>query len=118
MNFPRLRTGARAQYPTRRRIEYQTEVFRFVDGSEQRYRSASGGLRSWCLSFRQIDEQEAAGLRDLFAASQGGFGSFVFVDPWDGMQYEDCSLRRDELRLEWEDEGKIRTEIEVRENRR
>lgn len=118
MNFPRLKTGAVGQYPTRRRLEYRTEVLHFVDGSEQRYRLASGPLRSWRLSFHEIDEQEATALANFFEVVHGGFGSFVFEDPWEGRRYEECSFGRDELELGLEGESRIRSEVEVRENRR
>ena len=36
--FPKLKTGAVAQYPAQRTTRYSTHVMRFMDGSEQRYR--------------------------------------------------------------------------------
>lgn len=118
MNFPRLKTGVVVQYPARKRVEYRTEVLRFIDGSEQRYRQASGPLRGWRMSFRGIDEQEASALSNFFEVVHGGYGNFAFEDPWEGASHQECSLGRDELALELEGEGRIRAEVEVRENRR
>ena len=38
--FPKLKTGAVAQYPASRALSQATEVVRFLDGTEQRYRAA------------------------------------------------------------------------------
>ncbi len=36
--FPKLKTGAVLQYPAAKRLECLTQVTRFLDGSEQRFR--------------------------------------------------------------------------------
>ncbi len=116
MNFPRLKTGAVGQYPAKKSLEYRTEVLRFVDGSEQRYRQARRPAKRWLLSLRNIDEQEACAVRELFQLVQGGYGSFSFEDPWDGTRYEECSLGSDELELELEAEGRFRARVQIVEN--
>jgi hypothetical protein len=104
--YPKLRTGTAAQYPAVKTVGYRTEVLRFVDGSEQRYRECVGPVRRWELRLDLIDEEEWGRLEEFFEGEQGSFGSFRFEDPWDGTGYEDCSFGGDEL--EWELEGESR----------
>ncbi len=115
--FPKLKTGVVAQYPCVRRAEYGTEVLRFVDGSEQRYRKRGRGRR-WVIRLQLLDETELARVEEFFAAQQGRFGSFAFEDPWDGTVYADCSFAEDELGMELAGEGRGRVAVVIRENRR
>lgn len=110
--FPKLKTGAYTQYPATRLTEYRTVVLRFLDGTEQRYRAAGAPSRRWELDLRLIDEQEAAGIQELFEASQGRLESFEFGDPLEGMKKRQCSFEEDEL--EWELAGESRSELVVR----
>jgi hypothetical protein len=115
--FPSLKTGAVAQYPATRRIRYQNQALRFVDGTEQRYRDCAGPLRRWEISLSQLDEAEMAALEEFFAANQGASGNFVFVDPWDGATYPSCSLEGDGLGLETVAEMSGATSLTLIENR-
>jgi phage-related protein len=117
MNFPKLKTGAVGQYPSARRVEYRTEVLRFVDGTEQRYRLIGGPLRRWRLHFSSIDDEETQRLAEFFEVQEGAFGSFVFEDPWDGKSYSDCSIAADELQTVLEKEGRHRAWVELKENK-
>ena len=45
--FPKLKTGAIAQYPVTRREQFQNQTVRFVDGTEQRYRDSAGSRLEW-----------------------------------------------------------------------
>jgi len=116
-DFPRLRTGAVAQYPATRSSAYSTQVFRFLDGGEQRYREWGAPLRRWVVRLDLLDEEELARIREFFEAQQGSFGTFAFEDPWDGVVYPDCSLESDELALEFLGESRGRTLLLIRENR-
>jgi len=113
--FPKLRTGAPAQYPATKCIEYRTTVLKFLDGTEQRYRESGSPLRRWELSFRLVDEDEAGRMQELFEVSNGRFGSFEFEDPWEGMKKRECSFAEDEM--EWKLDGEFRSEgtIVIRE---
>ena len=114
--FPRLKTGAVMQYPARRSVECATEVLRFVDGSAQRYRQRPL-MRRWVIQLERLDEEELQNLQQFFVSAQGCAGSFSFVDPWDEIRYEDCSLEGDELAVEVSGEMRGRTVLVVRENR-
>ncbi len=115
--FPRLKTGVVAQYPATRSVVYGTEVFRFLDGSEQRFRSSSGAVRRWVIRLDLLDETETSRLEEFFASMQGRFGSFSFQDPWDNTIYPDCSLESDELVIEERGETRGKLALVVRENR-
>jgi len=115
--FPHLRTGAVMQYPARRTLTYSTQVLRFLDGCEQRYREQTGGVRKWIIQLELLEEREMDTLDQFFRSNQGRFASFSFVDPWDGNRYEDCSLENDEATLEFLGEGKGRLTLVVKENR-
>jgi phage-related protein len=95
--FPKLKTNAIAQYPVARRAQFQNQTVRFVDGSEQRYRDSAGARLEWDIQLSELDEAELAAIEEFFLASQGTFGSFSFMDPWDGQVYDNCSVAADDL---------------------
>lgn len=115
--FPKLKTGAVAQYPASRSIGYATEVFRFLDGAEQRYRAHETVTRRWVIRLDLLDETELARLEEFFRSMQGAFGNFAFEDPWDGQEYASCSLESDEFEAEMLGETRAKTALVVRENR-
>jgi len=115
--FPRLKTGAVTQYPASRSVEYATAVYRFVDGSEQRCRERGAAVRRWVIRLERLDEAELQSLQEFFGSVQGRTGSFSFVDPWDDVTYEDCSLEGDEMAVEVSGEMRGQTVVVVRENR-
>ncbi|MGD0498508.1 MAG: DUF2460 domain-containing protein [Bryobacteraceae bacterium] len=116
-SFPKLKTNAAAQYPATRSARYQNEALRFVDGTEQRYRDSAGPLHRWEIHLSQLDEAEMAALEEFFADNQGAFGSFSFVDPWDGQTYPNCSLDTDVLETMARAEMNGATSLTVVENR-
>src|ERR1700748_2443175 len=88
--FPVLKTGAVAQYPAARTLQYSNQVLRFLDGTEQRYRDSAGPLHRWVIRLENLDAGEMAAMEAFFLSSQGGFASFAFTDPWDGTSYPNC----------------------------
>lgn len=116
-SFPKLKTDAVMQYPGGKSLRFASEVVRFVDGGEQRYRDAAGPLRRWVVRLDLLDECEIATLEGFFTANQGAFGSFTFTDPWDGVEYTDCSLEEDALEVAFTGEMRGRAALVVRENR-
>jgi hypothetical protein len=115
--FPRLKTGAVAQYPARRVTRYQTQVMRFMDGSEQRFREFSGALRRWVIELTALDDEEMEAMEAFFVAEQGGYGTFTFVDPWDDVEYEGCSLDNPDAFFNYTGLHDGRTRLVVRQNR-
>lgn len=117
MSFPKLRTGAVAQYPATKSIGFENQVLRFLDGAEQGYRVSSGPLHQWEIRLDQLDESEMAALEEFFATCQGSFANFSFTDPWDGCIYPDCSFAAGQLSLRYAGEMNGRTSVTVVENR-
>jgi phage-related protein len=115
--FPRLKSDAVMQYPATRRQRFASQVVRFVDGSEQRYRDLGAPLKIWEIRLDLLDEAELTALEDFFLANQGAFGSFAFTDPWDGTEHADCSLDQDAFALALSGEMRGATGLVVRENR-
>ena len=115
-DFPILKTGAVAQYPATRRIQFSTQAVRFLDGETQRYRQQKGALRQWVIRLSQLDEGELDRLDAFLAARQGAAGSFTFVDPWDNAEYENCTLVSDEGEFSASDLSGGRTVLVVRQN--
>jgi hypothetical protein len=115
--FPILKTGAVAQYPARRRVEFQNQAVRFVNGSEQRYRDCTAPRRGWEIALELLDEGELAAVEEFFRAASGTFESFEFVDPWDGTTYSNCSLAADGIELTAKGEMRGSTTLVVMENR-
>lgn len=116
-NFPTLKTGVVAQYPADRERRFSTLVIRFLDGTEQRFPEWGAPLRRWMIRLDLLDESELFNLEQFFEDQSGRAGIFSFTDPWDGTVYPSCSLDRDELALEYQDEGKGMTSVIVKENR-
>ena len=97
--FPKLKTGAVAQYPVTRELRLQNQAVRFVDGTQQRYRDAKGVKLRWLVRLDLLDEGELAAVEEFFGTQQGAYATFTFTDPWDGNEYEDCRLESDEAVL-------------------
>ena len=116
-DFPTLRTGAAAQYPVTTERSYATEVFRFVDGSEQRCRRHGAMLRRWVVRLDLLDDAELQRLAQFFRDERGSAGSFRFTDPVDGTVYANCSLDSDEVDFGMAGEGRGAAALVIRENR-
>jgi hypothetical protein len=115
--FPRLKTGAVMQYPARKSTQYSTQVFEFLDGTEQRYREYGQPVRRWIVQLELLDEQELAVIREFFVSVGGRSGRFEFEDPWDGSTHPDCSLETDELATRLSGEARGGTLLLIKENR-
>lgn len=116
-DFPILKTGAVIQYPADKGIAFSTQVIRFVDGSEQRFRNFNNPLHRWIVRLDSLDETELALMRNFFRTQRGAAGTFSFTDPWDGTAYDSCSLENDEMAEELLDEGRSRTTLVIKESR-
>jgi hypothetical protein len=116
-SFPALKTGVVAQYPTDRQRSFSTQVFRFLDGSEQRFPGYGAPLRQWTIHLDLLDESELTNLEQFFASEGGRAGTFSFTDPFDGTVYASCSFGADELALNFSGPQDGKTTAVVRENR-
>ena len=116
-NFPTLKTGAVLQYPAQKEVRFATEIVRFMDGSEQRFREYQTSLHRWMIRLELLDQGELQVLREFFRTQAGGADSFVFTDPWSGAAYANCTLEGGDMALQLVDEMKGNTSLTVRENR-
>jgi hypothetical protein len=116
-NFPTLTTGAVAQYPSDRTRQFSTQVFRFLDGNEQRFQGYGSALRQWSIRLDLLDEAELTNLQSFFLSEAGRSGNFSFTDPFDGTVYSNCSFGSDTLALRFEGPQKGVTQLVVRQNR-
>src|SRR4051794_14311487 len=114
--FPRLKTGAVTQYPSSRGVSFETEILRYLDGSEQRWRSNAGGQRWWELKLSSVSEEELCAIEEFFVSQQGRFGRFTFVDPFDGTEYPNCSFDADSLHGQLFDEESAQSTLIIRMN--
>jgi hypothetical protein len=111
--FPILKTGAVAQYPLTRELRLQNQTLRFVGGTQQRYRDSGSTRLRWVIQLSLLDEGELAAVEEFFLTQEGGYGSFTFTDPWDGVAYEECRLESDELGLLSSEEMQGETTVTV-----
>jgi hypothetical protein len=116
-DFPALKTGAVAQYPSDRARRFSTQVLRFLDGKEQRFRGYGAPLKRWLIRLEQLDEAELAGLEQFFLEQGGQAGVFAFTDPWDGTAYATCSFEGDTMTAEYRGQSDGGTSVVVKENR-
>jgi len=114
--FPKLKTGAIAQYPAGRTLTFATDVFEFLDGGTQQCRRRSSGARRWVIELELLDDTELTELAEFFQSQQGRFGAFSFEDPWDGKVYPDCSFEDDELEMVLGEEARGSLRLVVKEN--
>ena len=112
--FPKLSTGAVAQYPLTRSHQYRTHIQRFVDGSDQRYRDLREPVRRWILHFEQLTLDEIAAIEDFFSDQQGRQGTFSFTDPHDGTEYPECAVESDSLAMAWRSETECLVALTIR----
>ncbi len=88
--FPVLDCGTVAQYPTPLMAGQAAQVIRFLDGSDQRYLTQPGSLRSWEIRLDLLNEREIQELETFFALQQGDYSAFVFPDPFTGTNVVNC----------------------------
>ena len=116
-NFPALKTGAVAQYPSDRTRRFSTQVLRFLDGGEQRFAGFGAPLKKWLIRLALLDETELAGLEEFFVEQGGRAGTFTFTDPWDGTVYPNCSFEGDTMTADYRGRSDGAASVVVKENR-
>ena len=116
-DFPKLKTGAVAQYPAAVATQFSTRVMRFVDGSEQRWQRFGAPLKKWTISLSQLDETEMTAIDAFFEAHKGRFETFTFEDPWTGGTIANCTFEHGDLTLVFSGELHAAAKLVIRENR-
>ena len=116
-SFPTLKTGVVAQYPSDRTRRLSTQVFRFLDGGEQRFAGFGAPLKRWLIRLELLDETELGGIEGFFAEQGGRAGTFTFTDPWDGTVHGNCSFESDTMTAEYRGRGDGAASVVVKENR-
>jgi len=90
--FPFLSTGAVAQYPLPVSYTSPVEIIRFIDGTDQRFSTRAGALRSWHVQLAFISEEEIQQMERFFESLQGQYTMFSFPDPYSGQLVPNCYL--------------------------
>lgn len=116
-NFPTLKTGVVAQYPSDRTRRFSTQVVRFLDGGEQRFAGFGAPLKRWLIRLELLDETELGGIEEFFVEQTGRAGIFTFTDPWDGTVHVNCSFEGDIMTAEYRGRGDGAASVIVKENR-
>ena len=116
-NFPALKTGAFAQYPSDRSRQFSTSAYRFIDGTEQRFPIYGTALRQWTIRLDLLDESELATLEQFFVEQGGRVGTFSFTDPFDGTVVPSCSFESDTAVFDYAGAGRGAAMVTVGENR-
>lgn len=113
--FPKLKTGAVAQYPAVREQRYSTEVKKFLDCVEQRYRDFAAARRRWVIALEMLDETETARLARFFDEQGGRQNAFEFEDPWTGTVIPQCRFGEDRFPMLEECESRCSLRLTVEE---
>lgn len=107
--FPTLATGARTCFPWVRRRLYSTSLGAAPTGWQYSWAWIGAGLtgfptdalKQWQLTFSPITAAELSTLETFFAARNGRYDTFDFVDPEDGTTYTKCRFGQDSLEVEY-----------------
>ena len=113
--LPPLKSGQIVQYPLRRRIQQNVDAVQFLDGSEQRC-ATTRALRQWTIKLDLLDEQELSALSGFVLEQQTENAQFAFTDPCDGITYTNCSFAFESWTATHTDQGRMTTELIIREN--
>ena len=100
--FPLLQTGAVTQYPAAFSSSQQVAIVRFLDSSDQRWRSQGRALRSWQIDLSLLSESELSSLGNFFESQMGEYATFVFTDPLSGVVVPNCRVGDGSLTLQYD----------------
>lgn len=114
VEFPKLKTGAVAQYGLQRELRGAIRVLSFLDGTEQRYRLEKA-RRRWKVKLEKLDEGEASAVDDFVRAHLTTLESFSFTDPWSGVTFNNCVVEASGHEVEALAAGNCRVELTIAE---
>lgn len=112
-SFPKLKTGAVAQYPSTRETSFVTRVQRYLDLTEQRHRDRGDTRRRWRINLSLLTATEMGQLVNFFAEHSGRSVGFDFEDPWSGEIINGCRFEQDNLPTFVNGEADSSTEFSV-----
>jgi len=79
--FPQTGAGSIAQFPLQRTRQWRWISNQMESGETIMLPDAPASRIAWKLQYTDVTAAEAARFNTLFAAAQGQYGSFLFVDP-------------------------------------
>lgn len=83
--FPQLNSGAVAQYPLRRQLEFRTLVDRLPGPIVSPVSDIDFERRTWRIELSELTDSEWSALSNLFDVSEGRLGAFDFPAPGDNL---------------------------------
>ncbi len=101
-NFPLLQTGAVTQYPAAVTYSESVAIVRFLDATDQRWRSQGKPLRAWRIDLALLGEVEIRSIDAFFESQSGGYSTFVFQDPFSGHAVPNCRMSSSSLTTEYD----------------
>lgn len=101
LTFPRLNSGAVAQYPLPVSYSSPTQVVRFIDGLDQRFAARGKTLRSWHVQLSNLSDSEIGQIETFFASLSGQYSLFAFPDPYSGSTVPNCRMGESSLTTDY-----------------
>lgn len=80
--FPQLASGAVSQFPCTKRVRQRTVVNKLADGSEVKLFDPGACRMEWEITLASLTSVEWKAMAELFQATEGQLGTFVFLDPF------------------------------------
>jgi hypothetical protein len=79
--YPQVGAGSVAQFPVNRSRMWRAIANNLENGERIILPDTAAGRIQWRLSYKDLTNTEVQNLSGLFAASQGQFAAFTFIDP-------------------------------------
>jgi hypothetical protein len=70
-----------SQFPIRKQKRVRTVANRLADGRAIKLCDAAAAVTEWNLAYRDLTDQDAAALQQIFLAAEGTLNGFTFLDP-------------------------------------
>jgi hypothetical protein len=113
--FPTLRSGT-LRLPLTRSKTYKTAVLRFMNGSEQRWRSV-GALVPFQLEYQHLNGYDLGLLREFFRSTKGAFDSSWSLT-FNGTTYNNLAFDQDDFTPTETREGVFSITLKIRQTKR
>ena len=111
--FPNISTGDVCLYPVTQTLAMPTRVIRFLDDTEQRWRSADP-LNSWVLTYNRILWADIVTLQNFFNTVKGAFDS-TWTFPFLGTNYTSMCFDQDDFSAVESDPGRYTVSLKLRQ---